>query len=70
MAFSVVDLGSFKTVPKNSVGYSGTFNKQLVPTKDTENNLHTDLSKLVTPDGRLDYQIPDYNLPERNQFGV
>ena len=70
IAFSVVDLGSFRTLPKNSLAYSGDFKKQLIPTKDLENDLQTDLSKLVTYDGRLDYLFEGYKLPQRINFLV
>lgn len=65
VAFSVVDLGSFKAIPKNSLAYKGTFNKQFITKKETENDLQTDLSKLVTYDPLADYGFPDYQLPQR-----
>ena len=68
VAFSVVDLGSYKTIPQNHNAYSGTFDKKLIFKKDLEDHLQADLSKLVTPDGRLDYGFPDYKLPERINF--
>lgn len=65
VAFSVIDLGSYKPLPKNSLAYRGTFNKQLITKKETENDLQTDLSKLTTYDPIADYKINDYQLPQR-----